>query len=67
MKKTSKIRIQITFEQEGDQEVTHESTLNLPTNEIKNLSTCENHLLQVSYTAMREALTKQFSEASKKK
>ena len=67
MKKTAKIRIHITFDQEGDQEVTHESVLNLAADEITNLDACENHLLQVSYTAMREALAKQFSEASKKK
>ena len=67
MKKTAKIRINITFEQEGGQKVTHESLLDLPANEINNLDTCENHLLQVNYTAMREALAKQFSEASKKK
>ena len=67
MKKTAQIRIKITFEQEEGQNVNHETMLSLPVNEIKNLDACENHLLQVTYNAMRGALSKQFSEASKKK
>lgn len=67
MEKKAKLRISISFEQEGGQTVIHEEGLELLNSEIIDLDSCEQYLLKTSYTAMREALSKQFSELSKKK
>jgi len=67
MKKTGKLRITISFEQEDAQKVEYESTIDMLDSELKDLDKCEQHLLQGAYETMRGAMSKQFSALSKKK
>lgn len=67
MEKKAKLRISISFEQEDGQTINHEGVFEMLDSEIIDLDSCEQHLLSASYAAMREALSKQFSELSKKK
>lgn len=67
MKKKSKIRIKIEFEQEDTQANGHEMTIDMLDEEMLDIDACEQKLLSVSYETMRLALSSHFSNLSKKR
>ena len=66
MKKTSQIRVVISFESPDGESVEHETVLDVAQEEVEQLDKCEQHVLDSAYEAMRGALSKQFSNLSKK-
>lgn len=67
MKKQGKLRIKMEFVDEDSQISGEEIIIELSNEELKSIDSCEQKLLEGSYTTMRGALSKHISSLSKKK
>jgi hypothetical protein len=67
MAKQGKLRIKIEFEDEFGQITGQEELIDLSKEELEDLDSCEQHLLDGTYQAMRKVLSAHMSEVSKKK